>query len=116
MKLQELKLNSIYEKLPQHVNIMRVIAEYNRLADFYSLDLEVIKAGKEEQIKKQYFKVPFEIKIVGNYYNLLLFLQEVEKKGAIVEFISPKFEGEKGDNVVLSATLLVYSLKGGTYD
>lgn len=116
LKLQELKLNSIYEKLPKHVNIMRVISEYNRLADFYNLDLEVIKHGKEEQIKKQYFKIPFEIKIVGNYYNLLLLLQEVEKKGTLVEIISPKFKGGKGDNVALSATLLVYSLNGGTYD
>ena len=116
LKLQELKLNSIYEKLPKHVNIMRVISEYNRLASFYSLDLEVIKPGKEEQIKKQYFKIPFEIKIVGNYYNLLLFLQEVEKKGVLVEIISPKFEGGSGDSVSLSATLLVYSLNGSTYD
>lgn len=116
LKLQELKLNSIYEKMPKNVNVMRVISEYNKLAAFFNLDLETIKPGKEEQINKKYFKIPFELKVVGNYYNLLLFLQEIEKKGKIIEIISPKFVGGKGDNVSLNATLLVYSLNGGTYD
>lgn len=116
LKLQKLKFNSIYEKIPQNINVMRVISEYKNLASFFNLNLETIKPGKEEHIDKKYFKIPFELKVVGNYYNLLLFLQDIEKKGKIIEIISPKFVGGKGDNVSLNATLLVYSLNGSTYD
>lgn len=113
LKIQKLKLAQAQKKIPDKISVPELVGEYQKLSEANSIALislepkKYIKAGTAVGL-------PLEMKLSGNYFNLINFLQQVENADRFVTLQSVKFSAQKDDTLELTAQFIVYALHGDT--
>jgi Tfp pilus assembly protein PilO len=109
--IQKLKLEQAQKKLPDKVFVPDLVGEYSKLADANGITLIGIAP-------KSYTKVgiavglPLEMKLSGDYFRLINFLQQVENSDRFINLQSAKFGAQKDGTLELTANFVVYALQG----
>ena len=109
LKIQNLKLAQAKKKLPDKIAVPDLISEYSKLADANNIALvglspkNYIKAGSA-------FALPLEMKLSGDYFHLINFLQQVETADRFVNLQSAKFGVQQNGALDLTANFVVYAL------
>ena len=112
LKIQTLKLEEVKKKLPDTVTIPELVAEYSKLAMVNKVTLESLKPPTEvKQDKGGAFAVPLKLTLSGDYFNLVEFLQQVEKGTRFTTIQSVDFSSDGKGSLKMNAEFVVYALK-----
>ena len=112
LKIQTLKVEETKKKLPDTVTIPELVAEYSKLAMVNKVVLESLKPPTEiKQDKGGAFAVPLKLSLSGDYFNLVEFLQQVEKGARFTTIQSVDFSADGKGSLKMNADFVVYALK-----
>ena len=112
LKIQTLKVEETKKKLPDTVSIPELVAEYSKLAMVNNVVLESMKPPTEiKQDKGGAFAVPLKLSLSGDYFNLVEFLQQVEKGARFTTIQSVDFSSDGKGSLKMNADFVVYALK-----
>ena len=112
LKIQTLKVEETKKKLPDTVTIPELVAEYSKLAMVNKVTLESLKPPTEvKQDKSGAFAVPLKLTLSGDYFNLVEFLQQVEKGTRFATIQSVDFSSDGKGTLKMNADFVVYALK-----
>ena len=112
LKIQTLKVEETKKKLPDTVTIPELVAEYSKLAMVNKVVLESLKPPTEiKQDKGGAFAVPLKLSLSGDYFNLVEFLQQVEKGTRFTTIQSVDFSADGKGSLKMNADFVVYALK-----
>lgn len=112
LKIQTLKVEEAKKKLPDTVTIPELVAEYSKLAMVNKVVLESLKPPTEvKQDKGGAFAVPLKLTLSGDYFNLVEFLQQVEKGTRFTTIQSVDFSSDGKGALKMNADFVVYALK-----
>ena len=112
LKIQTLKVEEAKKKLPDTVTIPELVAEYSKLAMVNKVVLESLKPPTEvKQDKGGAFAVPLKLTLSGDYFNLVEFLQQVEKGTRFATIQSVDFSSDGKGALKMNADFVVYALK-----
>ena len=111
LKIQNLKLAQAKKKLPDKIAVPDLISEYSKLADANSIALDGL-APKNYVKTGSAFALPLEMKLTGDYFHLINFLQQVETADRFVNLQSATFGVQKNGALDLTANFVVYALHG----
>ena len=112
LKIQTLKVEEAKKKLPDTVTIPELVAEYSKLAMVNKVTLESLKPPTEvKQDKGGAFAVPLKLTLSGDYFNLVEFLQQVEKGTRFATIQSVDFSSDGKGSLKMNADFVVYALK-----
>lgn len=112
LKIQTLKVEEAKKKLPDTVTIPELVAEYSKLAMVNKVVLESLKPPTDvKQDKGGAFAVPLKLTLSGDYFNLVEFLQQVEKGTRFTMIQSVDFSSDGKGALKMNADFVVYSLK-----
>jgi len=111
LKIQNLKLEQAKKKLPDKVAVPDLISEYSKLADANGIAL-VGLSPKNYTKTGSAFALPLEMKLSGDYFHLINFLQQVENADRFVNLQSAKFGVQQNGALDLTANFVVYALHG----
>ena len=112
LNIQTLKVEETKKKLPDTVAIPELVAEYSKLAMVNNVVLESLKPPTEiKQEKGGAFDVPLKLSLSGDYFNLVEFLQQVEKGTRFTTIQSVDFSSDGKGSLKMNADFVVYALK-----
>ncbi|MGL5206507.1 MAG: type 4a pilus biogenesis protein PilO [Acidaminococcaceae bacterium] len=111
LKIQTLKVEEAKKKLPDTVTIPELVAEYSKLAMVNKVVLESLKPPTEVKPDKGgAFAVPLKLTLSGDYFNLVEFLQQVEKGNRFTTIESVDFSSDGKGSLKMNADFVVYTL------
>ena len=94
------------------MTIPELVAEYSKLAMVNKVVLESLKPPTEvKQDKGGAFAVPLKLTLSGDYFNLVEFLQQVEKGTRFATIQSVDFSSDGKGALKMNADFVVYALK-----
>ncbi len=111
---QRLKLQRAQLSVPDQVSIPDVLRDYSGKAEHAGIAINNIKTPAANQIVKDgnAFAVPLQVKLSGNYYKIVDFLQEMEHGERFAKLQQVNITGnEKNGDLKVDAQLTVYALK-----
>ena len=111
LKIQTLKVEETKKKLPDTVSIPELVAEYSKLAMVNNVVLDSLKPPAEIKQDKGAFAVPLKISLSGDYFNLVEFLQQIEKGTRFASIQSVDFASDGKGSLRMNADFVVYALK-----
>ncbi len=112
LKLQTLKLEETKKKIPDMVTVPELLAEYSQLAQVNKITLESLKPPASiKQSNGGAFAFPLKLTLSGDYFNLVEFLQQVEKGARFTTLQSVDFSSDGKGTLKMNADFVVYSLK-----
>jgi Tfp pilus assembly protein PilO len=109
LKIQNLKLEQTKKKLPDRVSVPDLVGAYSKLADANGITLMALTPKNYTKVGIA-FGLPLEMKLLGDYFNLINFLQQVENDDRFVNLQSTKFSVQKDGKLELTANFVVYAL------
>ncbi len=113
LKIQKLKVEQAHRKIPDKISVPALAGEYSKLSEANGIALislepkNYIKAGTAVGL-------PLEMRLNGDYFRLITFLQQVENADRFVNLQSVKFGVQPGGDLDLTAQFIVYGLQGDT--
>lgn len=111
---QRLKMQRAQLLVADQVSIPEVLRDYSRKAEHTGVSLVNVKSPAPNEIKKEgnAFAVPLKVKVTGNYYKIVDFLQQVEAGDRYAKLQQVGINGnEANGDLTMDAALTVYSLK-----
>ena len=111
---QRLKVQKAQLRLPDQMSIADTLRDYTRKAEQSGIQLVNVKTPAAGNIKQQdgAFPFPLTIKVTGNYFKIVDFLQRVENGDRYAKLQQVVISGnESNGDLTVDSQLTVYSLK-----
>lgn len=111
---QRFKLQQAQKHIPDQVSIPDVLRDYSGKADHSGVSIVNIKTPTATEIVKEgnAFAVPLKVKLTGNYYKMVDFLQQIEAGDRYAKLQQVGINGnEANGDLTMDTQLTVYSLK-----
>jgi Tfp pilus assembly protein PilO len=111
---QRFKVQEAQKRIPDQVSIPDVLRDYSGKAEHTGVSITNIKTPSAAEIVKEgnAFAVPLKVKLTGNYYKIVDFLQQVEAGDRYAKLQQVGINGnEANGDLTVDTQLTVYALK-----
>lgn len=111
---QRFKVQEAQKRIPDQVSIPDVLRDYSGKAEHTGVSITNIKTPAAAEIVKEgnAFAVPLKVKLTGNYYKIVDFLQQVESGERYAKLQQVGINGnEANGDLTVDTQLTVYALK-----